>query len=92
MIAYGTHEGEEYLEKSGFIQKDEIARPWDILKPTDTKPENGILYKYDEAKDLYYHHPFYDKGYIGEFAKGFLDTIQTQTMLSLFLLLSLIFV
>ena len=31
MIAYGTHEGEEYLEKSGFIQKDEIARPWDIL-------------------------------------------------------------
>ena len=61
---------EEYLEKSGFIQKDEIARPWDILKPTDTKPENGILYKYDEAKDLYYH-PLYDKGYIGEFAKGF---------------------
>ena len=43
MIAYGTHEGEEYLEKSGFIQKDEIARPWDILKnQLITEPENGI--------------------------------------------------
>ena len=70
MIAYGTHEGEEYLEKSGYIQKENIARPWDILKPTEEKPEEGILYKYDEAKNVYYH-PLHDKGYIGEFAKGF---------------------
>ena len=32
--------------------------------------EEGILYKYDEAKNVYYH-PLHDKGYIGEFAKGF---------------------
>ena len=70
MIAYGTHEGEEYLEKSGYINKENIARPWDILKPTPEIPEGGFLYKYDPSKDLYYH-PMYDKGYIGEFLKGF---------------------
>ncbi len=67
MIAYGTHEGEEYLEKSGYIQKENIARPWDILQPTS---EGGFLYKYDPSKKVYYH-PMYDKGYIGEFLKGF---------------------
>ena len=41
--------------------------------------EEGILYKYDEAKNVYYH-PLHDKGYIGEFAKGFLDTTQILTM------------
>ncbi len=70
MIAYGTHEGEEYLQKSGYIQEENIARPWDILKPSETPPDNDFLYKYDESKELYYH-PLHDKGYIGEFAKGF---------------------
>ena len=70
MIAYGTHEGEEYLEKSGYINEENIARPWDILKPTPELPEGGFLYKYDSSKDVYYH-PMYDKGYIGEFLIGF---------------------
>ena len=34
MVAYGTHEAEEYLEKSGYIEKNQISRPWDILQPT----------------------------------------------------------
>jgi|TARA_A100001011_G_scaffold400811_1_gene519222 high-affinity iron transporter len=70
MIAYGTHEAEEYLEKSGYISKADISRPWDILKPSETVPDGAILYKFDESKGVHYH-PFYDKGYIGEFLKGF---------------------
>ena len=80
-----------HLEKFILEDKSDISRPWDILKPTDTKPENGILYKYDEAKDLYYH-PFYDKGYIGEFAKGFFGYNSNPNYVELvFWLLSLIF-
>ena len=91
MIAYGTHEGEEYLEKSGYIEKENITRPWDILKPTSEIPEGGILYRYDESKDLYYH-PMYDKGYIGEFLKGFFGYNSNPNYVELFAwLLSLAF-
>ena len=91
MIAYGTHEGEEYLEKSGIIQKENISRPWDILKPSDTMPENAILYKFDETKGVYYH-PLHDKGYVGEFAKGFFGYNSNPNYVELILwLLSLIF-
>jgi len=60
MIAYGTHEAEEYLVKSEQMDKSEIYRVWDILEPTKS-PETG--------KTLY--HPFHDKGSIGSFLKGF---------------------
>ena len=60
MIAYGTHEAEEYLVKSEQMDKSEIYRVWDILEPTKS-PETG--------KTLY--HPFHDKGSIGSFFKGF---------------------
>ena len=83
MIAYGTHEGEEYLEKSGYIEKENIARPWDILKPTPEIPEGGFLYRYDSSKDLYYH-PMYDKGYIGEFLKGFFGYNSNPNYVELF--------
>ncbi len=91
MIAYGTHEGEEYLQKSGYIQEENIARPWDILKPSATPPDNDFLYKYDESKELYYH-PLHDKGYIGEFAKGFFGYNSNPNYLELLLwIISIIF-
>jgi high-affinity iron transporter len=59
MIAYGTHEFEEYLVKSEQIEKTEIYRPWDILEP-QTNNSGSTTY-----------HPFHDKGSIGVFLKGF---------------------
>ena len=60
MVAYGTHEVEEYLVKSEQIEKNEIYRPWDILQP-QTNGEGNTVY-----------HPLHDKGSIGVFLKGFL--------------------
>ena len=59
MVAYGTHECEEYLVKSEQIEKNEIYRPWDILKPETN------------SDGLKSYHPFHDKGSIGVFLKGF---------------------
>ena len=59
MIAYGTHEFEEYLVKSEKIEKTEIYRPWNILEP-QTSPDGSKTY-----------HPFHDKGSAGVFLKGF---------------------
>ena len=55
MVAYGTHELEEYLVKSDQIKKEEIYRPWDILQPINDGD----------------YHPMHDKGIIGVFLKGF---------------------
>ena len=55
MVAYGTHELEEYLVKSDQIKKEEIYRPWDILQPINDGE----------------YHPMHDKGIIGVFLKGF---------------------
>lgn len=91
MVAYGTHEAEEYLEKSGYIEKNQIARAWDILQPTSEKPDNDILYRYDRSKDLYYH-PLHDSGYAGEFAKGFFGYNSNPNYIEVLLwLISLIF-
>ena len=59
MIAYGTHEAEEYLVKSHQIKETDIYRPWDILKPEISS---------DGAKS---YHLLHDKGTIGVFFKGF---------------------
>ncbi|MDA9220395.1 FTR1 family protein [Gammaproteobacteria bacterium] len=59
MIAYGTHEFEEYLVKSEKIEESEVYRPWNILEPQKT----------EEGTKIY--HPLHDKGSIGVFAKGF---------------------
>ena len=61
MITYGTHEAEEYLVKSGQIEKSEIYRVWNVLEPTEVSP--------DTSKKI--SHPFHDKGTIGIFLKGF---------------------
>ena len=60
MIAYGTHEAEEYLVKSEQIQKSDIYRVWDILEPTQSAETGKTIY-----------HPLHDKGSVGLFLKGF---------------------
>ncbi|MDA9867635.1 FTR1 family protein [Gammaproteobacteria bacterium] len=59
MIAYGTHEFEEYLVKSEKIEEAEIYRPWNILEP-HTGSDGSKTY-----------HPLHDKGSVGVFLKGF---------------------
>ena len=60
MIAYGTHEAEEYLVKSEQIEKSEIYRVWDILEPIQSAETGKTIY-----------HPLHDKGSVGLFLKGF---------------------
>ena len=60
MVAYGTHEAEEYLVKSDQIEKSSITRVWDILEPAQLIDTGQTIY-----------HPLHDKGSIGLFLKGF---------------------
>ena len=60
MVAYGTHEAEEYFVKSDQIEKSSITRVWDILQPVQSTDTGQIIY-----------HPLHDKGSIGLFLKGF---------------------
>ena len=60
MIAYGTHEAEEYLVKSEQIEKSDIYRVWDILEPTQSAETGKTIY-----------HLLHDKGSVGLFLKGF---------------------
>ena len=60
MIAYGTHEAEEYLVKSEQIEKSDIYRVWDILEPTQSAETGKTIY-----------HPLHDKGSVGLFLKVF---------------------
>ena len=72
MVAYGTHEVESYLVKSNQLNKDNISRPWDILKPK-TQLEEGdssSFYSYDDKNKLYTH-VLHDSGSVGVFLKGF---------------------
>jgi len=72
MIAYGTHEVESYFVKSNQLNKDNISRPWNILKPK-TQLEEGdssSLYSYDGKKKIYTH-VLHDSGSVGVFLKGF---------------------
>ena len=60
MVAYGTHEAEEYLVKSDQIEKSSITRVWDILEPVQSTDTGQTIY-----------HPLHDKGAIGLFLIGF---------------------
>ena len=60
MVAYGTHEAEEYLVKSDQIEKSSITRVWDIIEPVQSIDTGQTIY-----------HPLHDKGSIGLFLKGF---------------------
>ena len=72
MVAYGTHEVESYLVKSKQLNKDNISRPWDVLKPKTQLKEgdSAFFYSYDDKKKVYTH-VFHDSGSVGVFLKGF---------------------
>ena len=81
MIAYGTHEAEEYLVKSEQIEKSDIYRVWDILEPTQSAETGKTTY-----------HPLHDKGSVGLFLKGFFGYNSNPNLPELVLwLLSLFF-
>ena len=96
MIAYGTHEVEEYIVKSEVIEdfnSDDIYRPWDILQPKDSLSESDVafMYTYDGSKEKYVH-LFHDKGSVGVFLKGFFGYNSNPNLPELVLwLLSLLF-
>lgn len=96
MIAYGTHEVEEYIVKSEIIEdfnSDDIYRPWDILQPKDSLSESDVafMYTYDGSKEKYVH-LFHDKGSLGVFLKGFFGYNSNPNLPELVLwLLSLFF-
>ena len=96
MIAYGTHEVEEYIVKSEIIEdfnSDDIYRPWDILQPKDSLSESDVafMYTYDVPKEKYVH-LFHDKGSVGVFLKGFFGYNSNPNLPELVLwLLSLFF-
>ena len=96
MIAYGTHEVEEYIVKSEIIEdfnSDDIYRPWDILQPKDSLSESDVafMYTYDGSKEKYVH-LFHDKGSVGVFLKGFFGYNSNPNLPELVLwLLSLFF-
>jgi len=72
MVAYGTHEVESYLVKSKQLNKDNISRPWDVLKPKTQLKEgdSAFFYSYDDKKKVYTH-VLHDSGSVGVFLKGF---------------------
>ena len=69
MVAYGTHEAEEYLVKSDQIEKSSITRVWDILEPVQSIDTGQTIY-----------HPLHDKGSIGLFLKGFFGYISNPNI------------
>jgi len=78
MVAYGTHEFEEFVVKGGHLEvfgldnKSEISRSWNIFKPVKelTEGQSEIFYSFNEKKGVYIH-ILHDKGSIGQFLKGF---------------------
>lgn len=70
MVAYGTHEMEEYLVKTEVLEESSIGRVWDIYHPSAEVPDQMAWYSFNEGKGKYYH-LLHDKGGIGVFIKGF---------------------
>lgn len=100
MIAFGTHEVEEFVVKGnhleivGLQEEKQIARVWNILKPTTELPEgaNSIFYSYNMSNKNMYTHILHDKGRVGIFLKGFFGYNSNPNWPEVFLwLLSLIF-
>jgi high-affinity iron transporter len=100
MIAFGTHEVEEFIVKGdhlkwvGLQDERQITRAWDILKPTSELKEgaNPNFYTYNLNNKNMYIHIFHDKGRVGIFLKGFIGYNSNPNWLELILwILSLIF-
>ena len=97
MVAYGTHEAEEYLVKSGNIAKwesqdKEIYRVWDIYIPKQSLEEGDqkYMYSYNAKKDIYTH-ALHDKGSVGVFLKGFFGYNSNPNLIEFFLWLGSLF-
>ena len=97
MVAYGTHEAEEYLVKSGNIAKwesqdKEIYRVWDIYIPKQSLEESDqkYMYSYNAKKDIYTH-ALHDKGSVGVFLKGFFGYNSNPNLIEFFLWLGSLF-
>ena len=79
MVAYGTHEMEEFIVKGNHLEylnlesKSEISRPWNILKPLKEIPSNANenFYSFNLNGKNKYTHILHDKGRIGVFLTGF---------------------
>ena len=79
MIAYGSHEAEEFLVKGNHLNwvnlenKSQITRVWDVLQPKTelNEADNPAFYSYDLNGKGKFTHLLYDKGRIGVFLKGF---------------------
>ena len=100
MVAFGTHEVEEFvvkgnhLELVGYQDEKQIPRVWDILKPTSELKEgsNSIFYSYNLNNKNMYTHILHDKGRVGVFLKGFIGYNSNPNWPEVLLwLLSLIF-
>ena len=93
MVAYGTHEAESYLVKSGKIDENNITRVWDINQPKVSleNNENKLFYSFNESKNKYYH-ILHDKGAVGVFLKGFFGYNSNPNWIELILwILSMVF-
>ena len=91
MVAYGTHEMEEFVVKGGHLEffgmesKNEITRPWNVLVP-QAELEAGaseLFYNFNENKGKYIH-ILHDKGAIGSFLKGFFGYNSNPNWIELF--------
>ena len=91
MVAYGTHEMEEFVVKGGHLEffgmesKNEITRPWNVLVP-QAELEAGaseLFYNFNENKGKYVH-ILHDKGSIGSFLKGFFGYNSNPNWIELF--------
>ena len=93
MVAYGTHEAEEYFVKSGKLEKQTINRVWDIHQPSQALNSNDkeIFYTYNTASEKYYH-VLHDKGSVGVFLKGFFGYNSNPNWIEFILLLGSVFV
>jgi len=83
LVAYGTHEVEEYLVDSGQIQEENISRVWDILEPKNEDPSSAF-YFLNKEKGKYYH-VLHDKGKVGDFLKGFFGYNSNPNYIEFFL-------
>jgi high-affinity iron transporter len=100
MMTYGTHEIEEFLVKGDHLQaigletKQDIARPYSILKPKTelSESDNPAFYSYNLNGKEKYTHLLHDKGHIGVFLKGFVGYNSNPNWIELFVwILSLAF-
>jgi high-affinity iron transporter len=100
MMTYGTHEIEEFLVKGDHLQvvglesKQDIARPYSILKPKTelSESDNPAFYSYNINGEEKYTHLLHDKGHIGVFLKGFVGYNSNPNWIELFVwILSLAF-